>query len=276
MKSLSDIANYAGNLTYLTSTVGTIAQVCSDIGINRQQFNKYLTGQHLPSRRNQAKIAKHFLVSEKDFYLPTNLVRKMYAGTGQDLMNAVRSSPELNDHTTRVLAEERELADYSGIYYRYQVSSIYQNTVLRSVLKIYEKEGFHFYYYVERFKNLDNPRSTAFSFRYHGLCNRIGGKLFLIDTESSGNNEMTFAALTPIARKPQSMMFGIACGVAANVFREPYATKVALVLEARGKLMPSHMRKASSLDLSDLSVPEEVRVYLGIVRGEKGFVLRGN
>lgn len=230
----------------------------------------------MPSRRNRALIANYFLVSEKDFYLPTDWFRKMYSETGQDVMNVVRASPELHRHAARVVAEERESDDYSGIYYRFQVSSIYQNTVLRSVLRIYERNGFHFYYYVERFKNLDNPKSTAFSFKYHGVCSRVGGKIFLVDTESSGNDEMTFAALTPIARRPQSMMLGIACGVAANVFREPYSTKVALILIDRGTLKPSHMRKASSLDLSDLSIPEEVRVYLGIVRGEKGFVLRSN
>lgn len=43
---------------------GTIAQLCKATGINRQQFNKYLSGQILPGARTLRKICAHLDVSE--------------------------------------------------------------------------------------------------------------------------------------------------------------------------------------------------------------------
>lgn len=43
---------------------GSISQVCKGTGINRQQFNKYLAGQALPSARNMRKICIYLGVTE--------------------------------------------------------------------------------------------------------------------------------------------------------------------------------------------------------------------
>lgn len=43
---------------------GSIAQLCKATGINRQQFNKYLAGQILPSVRNMRKICGYLGVTE--------------------------------------------------------------------------------------------------------------------------------------------------------------------------------------------------------------------
>ena len=43
--------------------IGSIARVCKGTGINRQQFNKYLAGQMLPSARNMWKICDYLGVS---------------------------------------------------------------------------------------------------------------------------------------------------------------------------------------------------------------------
>lgn len=45
---------------------GSIAQTCKSTGINRQQFNKYLAGQILPSARNLRKICSYLGVTEAE------------------------------------------------------------------------------------------------------------------------------------------------------------------------------------------------------------------
>ena len=273
---MNDIANYASNLTWLASQASSIVQLCSDIDVNRQQFNKYISGKHLPSRRNRATIAKYFMVNEKDMFLSPESFKLLYQGTNKLLIEAIQSSPRINKHSSNVMKESHLMDKYLGVYYRYQVSSIYKNTVLRSVMYIYKSGVFVYYYYSEKFKNLDNPASTAFTFNYHGICNFLDGKLFLIDAELRQGNEMTFAVLTPIAREPQRMMFGIATGVAANALREPFSTKVALMMEDRGPLKPKHLRMALNLELDDPTIPEEVRIYLGISQGKRGVILKAN
>lgn len=268
-------APFAQNLQFLTQTAESVAALCAELKINRQQYNKYLSGKHVPSRRNIALIARFFSVSEKDFFIDPARFRRIYENSNRRISRAIQGSFLLKEHAVRLQASSGEFRSFLGVYARYQVSSIYKNTVLRSILRLYEKDGFIFYYYLERFRSLDNPNSVAFSFKYHGVCNFVDGKVFLVDVETRQQNELTFAVLTPIARLPQRLMFGLATGVAADVFREPFSTRVALTMLSPGSLRPGHLRLASSLQPDDPSIPEEVRLYLGLTREECGRMLRG-
>lgn len=55
----------AANLRRLCKARGNISDVCRDIRINRQQFNKYLSGESLPTSHNMRKICSYFRVSEE-------------------------------------------------------------------------------------------------------------------------------------------------------------------------------------------------------------------
>lgn len=55
---------FAANLRHLCSMQTSIADVCRDTGINRQQFNKYLAGRAIPSARVLRKICERLGVSE--------------------------------------------------------------------------------------------------------------------------------------------------------------------------------------------------------------------
>ena len=56
----------ANNINRLVKERGNISAVCRRLGINRQQFNKYLTGQHLPSQVNLNAICDYFGVTFAD------------------------------------------------------------------------------------------------------------------------------------------------------------------------------------------------------------------
>lgn len=56
---------FAKELRRHCSLRGSIAQVCKGTGINRQQFNKYLAGQILPSASNMRRICSYLGVSEE-------------------------------------------------------------------------------------------------------------------------------------------------------------------------------------------------------------------
>ncbi len=62
---MNHLAGFANELRRQCGRYETIAQVCEGAGINRQQFNKYLSGQVLPSARSLAKICAFLQVSEQ-------------------------------------------------------------------------------------------------------------------------------------------------------------------------------------------------------------------
>ena len=56
--------DFRKNLRFLCGMYKSVAEVCRRIDINRQQFNKYLGGQAVPSSYNLRKICTFFGVDE--------------------------------------------------------------------------------------------------------------------------------------------------------------------------------------------------------------------
>jgi transcriptional regulator with XRE-family HTH domain len=61
-------ATLAHNLTRLCKREASIAAVCRGTKINRQQFNRYLAGQTIPSVANRRKICRYFKISEAELF----------------------------------------------------------------------------------------------------------------------------------------------------------------------------------------------------------------
>ena len=56
--------NFAANLRFLCERSVSISDICRKMKINRQQFNKYMSGLHIPSMQNRRIIAKYFGLSQ--------------------------------------------------------------------------------------------------------------------------------------------------------------------------------------------------------------------
>jgi transcriptional regulator with XRE-family HTH domain len=59
---------FAANLSRLCEREASIAAVCRATSINRQQFNRYLSGDSIPNRRNLDKICRYFKIDEPDLF----------------------------------------------------------------------------------------------------------------------------------------------------------------------------------------------------------------
>lgn len=56
--------DFAKNLRAMTEKKGSIAQVCRGLVMNRQQFNKYLSGTSFPGPQTLEKLAHYFGVDQ--------------------------------------------------------------------------------------------------------------------------------------------------------------------------------------------------------------------
>jgi transcriptional regulator with XRE-family HTH domain len=267
--------NFGTNLLSLCKSDQSFAHICRELGINRQQFNKYKSGQHLPSRRNIAAISAYFGVSEKDLFLEPVAFNRIYGSRDNAMLRIANYAAGFRGCNEAVKTTADRIRDIVGVHLRYQISSIYAGRVLRSVQCFYVRDGLLFYDYVERFNSLDIGSKHAFTFRYRGVCTFLDGKLYMFDLESAQQNEHTFAIMTPIARKPREFIFGITSGVAASMSREAFATRLALRKVDNGPLRPSHVRQGSTLPFDSEEIPAEVRNYLDIAGGGQGRMLRG-
>jgi transcriptional regulator with XRE-family HTH domain len=60
---------FADNLRHECARFRTIADVCVGIGINRQQFNKYLAGLSIPNTLTLRRICEFLEISEQELFL---------------------------------------------------------------------------------------------------------------------------------------------------------------------------------------------------------------
>lgn len=251
------------NLRTLCEQAGTVSDMCRKIGINRQQFNKYLTGAHQPSRNNLRMIAGFFglnpdllLSNPSDF---RSIIEGGHFHLFRNLINAPKSLAFINEVTSLQTSAHEELA---GVYERYHYSSIYKGQIVRSIFCVHEKNGLLQHYYVERFPDRDEPGKFDYLFNYHGLSFFIANRMFSIDFETIQKNEMTFSNLATINRGSKRYLFGVTSGIASTMMRQPVATKVAMCQVDKGLIGRRHIRRATVLCPNDESIPREVVIYL--------------
>ena len=117
--------DFAANLRLLCDQRGSISQICRKMKINRQQFNKYLSGKHAPSTANSRMIADHFRLSPDVLFSPHAEFRAMIDGDFFDTFNRMRAAPQVQKFLSTVMAVPDAVEhSLTGVYDRYQYSSI--------------------------------------------------------------------------------------------------------------------------------------------------------
>ncbi|TQI65308.1 hypothetical protein FHT98_5189 [Bosea sp. AK1] len=255
---------FAANLRMLCERHGPITSICRKIGLNRQQFNKYLSGVHAPSPRNARAIAHFFGLSPAIMLADPDEVRTLVDGNYFAVLERLRGSPQFSAFVASAVLHGKDApAGIAGVYDRYQYSSIYRGAVLRSSFCVYRNHEFYQHAYVERFPSLEDAGKAEYVFKYHGFSFPVAGKVFCFDFESVQQNEITTAVFTPVQRSKTRFLFGIATGVAATMSREPFATKVALHYRHPGLIGREDLKRLTTLAPADPSIPREVLHYLG-------------
>ncbi|WP_433850764.1 helix-turn-helix domain-containing protein [Brucella pseudogrignonensis] len=262
--SLRDAATFAANLRTLCDQHGSISAICRKIKMNRQQFNKYLSGTHIPSDANLRLIANHFGLSTTMLFSNPDELRTLVDGNFFHAMMTAKQMPKMPGFVSEMIVGtttyEPELV---GVYDRYQFSSIYKGSVLKSVFCIYRNGEFLQHYYVERFPSFDEPCKAEYIFKYHGLCFAMEDRFFTLDLEAIQKNEMTFGVFAAVKRNTKKFMYGIGSGIAATQFRQPYATKVVLQYRGSGLITKQHLASCTVLEANSPQIPREVLQHLG-------------
>lgn len=85
---------FAQNLRTQCTRVGTIADVCRGSSVNRQQFNRYLSGAAIPNARTLARICEFLGIEETQLFLADPHVAQL-VGTNGTRQSSQRASSGL-------------------------------------------------------------------------------------------------------------------------------------------------------------------------------------
>ncbi|MFK7792970.1 MAG: helix-turn-helix domain-containing protein [Devosiaceae bacterium] len=110
----------------------SISAVCRELGINRQQFARYLAGRSLPSQANLAKICKYFGVTEGELFA--------FSTDGQN--NGVKPRGNgLGARMIEILEEQSPARMAEGAYWVDFASPAFPTSIVRAVMLVrHEKD----------------------------------------------------------------------------------------------------------------------------------------
>jgi transcriptional regulator with XRE-family HTH domain len=209
------LGNFAANLRYVCALEGAVSEVCRRIGVNRQQFARYLNGIAKPSARNMIRICEHFQIPEKTFDLDHDqFVLHMRAGHAPAPSLAAQAS--FNQP-----GNPRKLRQMLGSYHAHYCSPSHPRRVIRLLVQIVEDDERFFSRTLERLR--DPSTGHMQNARYSGVFLNRENNFFLIECGRT-TGDVSETILSPLYRNLSNYLQGITIGLSWRT-RRPFATR---------------------------------------------------
>ena len=218
---------WSENLRYLCGFHPSISEVCRRLGINRQQFNKYLSGQVRPSRYNLRRIADFFGIEPSDLDAPPARFAEIVSAPRNQPAAAAASDGSYGVYADLVRRSKGELDRYLGYYFRYFYSFGYPGYVIKSLAAIGRRGDEYVWSNVEVMLTPRTvPQRTVM--KYRGTALYLGDRIFILECESLLHSSVTELILYPSYENPITAITGVQTGAPTVRGRKPTASTVLL------------------------------------------------
>lgn len=240
----------AETLRYLCSDYASISDVCQRLGINRQQFNKYLSGQTQPTPHNLRRIAEFFGFTEETLLAPLDEVKRRHRQTKRI---ATGTSVPVTDG-----AEQDSLRRYCGRYHTYFRSPTYAGCIFKGLAVIYQHDGHTYSKVLDRYVRRYEAGAPVSVFRMRGTVTLEGGYLYIHDRRLGRNRSHTMTILYPSSIDEIYHLNGLMLGVASQLDRRPFASNL---VYAR---IPEKTSHRDALKACGIFKPDAVEIPLSV------------
>lgn len=215
------MSDFTVNLRRLCAARGPISQICREIGINRQQFERYLTGASMPSAHNLRRICSYFSLDEAQLLSGPQL---------PDVANADPDlRPELSPYAQALRLQPGELQllrNYCGTYQYYFLTPSWPGQIQVSVLQIYESDHCIRTRYLGRVR--DPVYGTVTRSRFDGQAVLRGDRIFLMEYSRGVIDSFGQSILFPAHRHSANYITGMTFGIGWHPHRGPFASQLIL------------------------------------------------
>lgn len=218
--------HFPTNLQLLCRHYRSIAEVCRQLGINRAQFNRYLSGQTQPTPFNLKRICDFFGVEEYEIGLPEEQFSRLIGVRRRpSSVKADKSAPRgILEHLRQ--CSSPELRALTGYYYEYYHSMSMPGHILCALVHLREEGGHYTYERSERLQSRAGPSEEFERYRYLGVAYYLQNRLFFVDYESLTSNEITQTVLIPSYKSRITRLNGLKIGVSSTDHRAPACSRV--------------------------------------------------
>jgi transcriptional regulator with XRE-family HTH domain len=237
---------FAENLFRLTTRSGSIAEVCRQTNINRQQFNKYLAGVNLPNEKVMSTLASYFGVTEHALVEPEELSR-----------NVCPAPPLMG----RIKSASSEVTMPEGFYSVYTLWPADSRMVLRFIVVIRRQGAFTYFTRLGRFAREHGGLNLGRLMRMEGVVIQSGSQVMLVGQEEKHWTEFfSTVCLSALNRPAEEIWPGLTLTFTpAGV---PTATRVVVQKEARSANIRVLLRQTGLARLDQLGPDSKVKCLL--------------
>jgi transcriptional regulator with XRE-family HTH domain len=220
--------NFATNLRLLCGRHRSVSEVCRRLGINRQQFNKYLAGTSLPSPATLGRICAFFAIDQGDILVAPDEFARL-AGARPPEQGPVPPplfAPTVDRIVTHFPESSRKLERYVGYYFGYYCTPAYPRKVIKSLSRIC-RSGDHFYdRTIERLVDKRRPHARFSVCKYTGSVVHTEDRIYIAHANLFLNQTMSLVVFYPSYRATLQYLSGVCVSVSSGPGRQPFASRV--------------------------------------------------
>ena len=259
------VESFAINLRLFSNKKSSIAEICRETKIHRQQFNKYLSGSSFPNAHNLSKICRYLGVSAETLFAaegesitPAQTVSHSHrmqvdVQFGPDIpgKNYVTSSNDGNE-----LRNKNQIKE--GSYYCYFPFPGHEGFLLRTYLRIWSDDDRLYFSRVTRIRHPGDTGNLIARGHHTGNVIQSTDEITLV-----GKNRQTPHQISIINLERSSTFKGYYFGLAlTRAAGNAMACRTAI--EFLGKITPNRLMVQSLgiVQAVDESVPKQIRLAL--------------
>lgn len=209
------------NLRLICSFERSVSDVCRKVGINRQQFNKYLNGSTRPSANNLQRIGDYFAIDPAKLLLPADEFSATLNARGRSVPGT-RGRLSKDSLFDAFRSNRQGLRRYLGYYHTHCHAFSWNGYVLQGLTRLYELEQTICTRTIERMR--DPVDGTRFRSRYDGQAAYLGDRIYVIEHESLADDAMTETILGPARRSRVHLLRGVTFGL-SSAARQPAVSR---------------------------------------------------
>lgn len=247
--------NFPGNLRIASSQYSSVAAVCRSLEINRQQFNKYLSGQVYPNQHNLQRICHFFGISAHQFDLSEAEFKLSLVSCSEEVrqVNPIEKVIDSLPNASEIL--ER----YVGYYYSHFYALGYPGSIIRSLIHLYQVDNHFYTKSIEHLWNKEKGHRHRDRFKYSGMVFYLGDRIFITEYEMLAKNAICHTILFPNYRYKLDTLSGITSGVGSLNSHMPKATRIELQYLGQDIDLRQAIKGCGLFDIDSKTISAEIR-----------------
>jgi transcriptional regulator with XRE-family HTH domain len=219
------LPDLATNLRFAASFLPSVSQLCRDIGLNRQQVNKYLNGANRPSPYNLRRIAAYLGIEPEELALPAERFARLWRQRGA-LPAGEPDRLRLPEHLRDAFVRPEAGAErFLGLYHCYINSYSWPGHVLRYVMRLSRAGGWIATKSVGRYA-AEPETGQRYLMKCAGVATMQANLLMILEQQLLGAPTLSTTNLQPSYRSDVGVLSGVCVDTPMGGARRPVASRV--------------------------------------------------